>query len=227
MLSRAAMQMQRHGIWPRQNMRGGCRSAIRHGGQDGFTLIELMTAVFIVVILLAVGTPSFTHFIQNMQIRSVAESMLSGLNLARDEAVKRNSKVTVWLVDGLAAGCLRSRNGNAWVVSLENPVGKCNVQPSESVTPQVLQSRSLSDGSSNVAVEAQADCATFNGFGRLEETCDGQAPLSRIDFRSRVAPATTRALAVSVIAGGAVKLCNPGLAETGKPGDCPVAAKGP
>lgn len=209
----------RQGIRPDRFARLVCRY------HDGFTLIELMTAIVIVAILLAVGTPSFTTFIQNMQIRSVAESLQSGLNLARDEAVKRNARVSLWLVDGLASGCALSASGNAWVVSLDDPSGSCNAAPSVSLAPRLLQSRSLGEGSSNVAVTgAGGSCVTFNGFGRLEDECNKLAPLTRVDFKSRVAPAATRALAVTLLAGGAVKLCNPAVSDAADSNFCQTTA---
>ncbi|MGI4936558.1 MAG: GspH/FimT family pseudopilin, partial [Janthinobacterium lividum] len=195
-----------------------CRARCSTRRCAGFTLIELMTAVFIMGLLLAVGAPSFTAFIQNVQIRSVAESLQSGLNLARDEAVKRNGNVSLWLVDGLTAGCARSASVAAWVVSLDDPTGNCNAAPSTGTVPRLLQSRTLGEGSSNVLVDATGGtCATFNSFGRLQNSCasaSAGAPVQRIDFRSRVAPAATRALALTILAGGAVKLCHDGAAAS-------------
>ena len=42
-------------------------------------------------IMLALGLPSFVETIQNMQVRTAAESILDGLQIARSEAVRRNA----------------------------------------------------------------------------------------------------------------------------------------
>ncbi|MBI2509431.1 MAG: prepilin-type N-terminal cleavage/methylation domain-containing protein, partial [Betaproteobacteria bacterium] len=57
----------------------------------GFTLIELMVGIAIVGILIMIALPNFTIWIQNTQIRAGAEGILSGLQLARTEAVRRNA----------------------------------------------------------------------------------------------------------------------------------------
>ena len=77
----------------------------------GFTLIELMVAVAIFGLLLTLGSRSFTAWIQNQQIRTGAESVLNGMQLARGEAVKRNASAMFVLCD-LAAG----KTGSSWDV---------------------------------------------------------------------------------------------------------------
>lgn len=77
----------------------------------GFTLIELMVAVAIFGLLLALGSRSFASWIQNQQIRTGAESILNGMQLARGEAVKRNASAIFVLCD-VAAG----NTGSSWDV---------------------------------------------------------------------------------------------------------------
>lgn len=62
---------------------------------NGFTLIELMIVVALVAILAAVGVPSFREFIQNNRLATQANTFLTGLKLARSEAVKRGVNVVV------------------------------------------------------------------------------------------------------------------------------------
>ena len=63
--------------------------------QSGFSIIELMVAIVILVITLSIAVPSFSQFILNTQIRSAAESIRNGLQLARAEAIKRNEVVSL------------------------------------------------------------------------------------------------------------------------------------
>ena len=61
----------------------------------GFTLVELMITVAIFGILLSVGLPSFKQTIANGRLTTHINRLVTALNYARSEAVKRNQTVTV------------------------------------------------------------------------------------------------------------------------------------
>lgn len=63
-------------------------------GERGFTLIELMTAITVLGILLAIGVPSFTEIIRSNQLVAQTNEFVGALNLARSEALKRVASVT-------------------------------------------------------------------------------------------------------------------------------------
>lgn len=62
---------------------------------QGFTLLELMVIVAIAGIIMVVGIPSFNQSISNSRLTTNIHQLVSALNLARSEAVKRNSTVSV------------------------------------------------------------------------------------------------------------------------------------
>ena len=66
----------------------------------GFTLIELMVTVTLLGVLLGVAIPSFRDFMDTQRVKSAAFDMAAALLLARSEAIKRNSDVTVAPVTG-------------------------------------------------------------------------------------------------------------------------------
>ena len=63
--------------------------------QSGFTLIELMVTISILAILLGIGVPSFRTMIEESRIRSVSTDIVRALELARSEAVKRGTPITL------------------------------------------------------------------------------------------------------------------------------------
>jgi type IV fimbrial biogenesis protein FimT len=63
--------------------------------RNGFTLVEMIVAVAIVAILLAVGIPSMRDLINSQRVRAAASGLYSDLTYARAEAIKRNAQVQV------------------------------------------------------------------------------------------------------------------------------------
>jgi type IV fimbrial biogenesis protein FimT len=184
--------------------------------QLGMSIIELMIGLVIMSIVLMVAVPTFTIFLQNQQIRNAAESTLAGLSLARTEAVRRNQAVRFQFVSDLTAGCVLSTTSLAWVVSLANPTGACQVAPSETVAPQIIQTRSASEGARNAVVLAiGGTTSTFNGIGTLNG-----AGITAIDFSNSTGVCEhidavngkMRCLRVLVSTGGQARMCDPKVA---------------
>jgi type IV fimbrial biogenesis protein FimT len=67
---------------------------------EGFTLIELMTAVAVMLVLMLIAQPSFESLRQRAAMRGAGEHLVSFWNQARLEAAKRNSLVKVSVVSG-------------------------------------------------------------------------------------------------------------------------------
>lgn len=73
----------------------------------GFTLIELMVTLTVVLIFMLMAVPSFAGIKQRSAIRGAADQMLGFWNEARFEAVKRNQLVKVGVMTGAGgAFCL-------------------------------------------------------------------------------------------------------------------------
>jgi len=62
---------------------------------SGFTLIELMVTISIAAIILGMAVPSFISTITSNRLTTNANELVTALNLARSEAVKRGLQVTV------------------------------------------------------------------------------------------------------------------------------------
>lgn len=61
----------------------------------GFTLIELMITLAVSGIVMSIGIPSFDQTIKNSRLTTNINELVTSLNLARSEAVKRNQPVTI------------------------------------------------------------------------------------------------------------------------------------
>jgi type IV fimbrial biogenesis protein FimT len=61
----------------------------------GFTLIELMVVVAIIVILGGAAMPSFAGLVANQRGRAASSDLYAALTLARSEAIKRNLPVSL------------------------------------------------------------------------------------------------------------------------------------
>jgi len=119
----------------------------------GFSLIELATVIAIIGTLMALGIPSFQTWLRNVKIRNAAESLQNGLQFARMEALRRNERVSFWMVSGaLDSACSRSGSGGSWIVGRDDPAANCDVAPSESTAPRAIQKHDGRDGSTSVTV---------------------------------------------------------------------------
>ncbi|PCJ93919.1 MAG: hypothetical protein COA46_00590 [Porticoccaceae bacterium] len=63
--------------------------------QKGFTLIELMVTLAVLVVTLSIGVPNFSIWIKNNRINESTRTLTSALQLARSEAVSRQSVITI------------------------------------------------------------------------------------------------------------------------------------
>lgn len=61
----------------------------------GFTLIELMITLSIVIILAFIATPNWSNLIQDNSLSSAVNQVQGFYQLARSEALKRNKSVTL------------------------------------------------------------------------------------------------------------------------------------
>ena len=75
---------------------------------SGFTLIELILALALVAILVAVALPSYQSLRQEQMVRAATQAIYTDVMLLKSEAVKRNSNLTLIIFNsGLSGWCYR------------------------------------------------------------------------------------------------------------------------
>lgn len=191
--------------------------------QSGMSLVELMIGLAIVGMLMFVAVPSFSTFLQNSQIRNAAETTMVGLNLARAEALRRNANVRFQFVSSLTSSCTLSSTSLNWVVSLSDPTSACDVAPSDTNAPLIVQKRSANEGTSNITISVTGGTTvTFTGLGR--QSGSGITQINFSNARGGLCEhedtdGTMRCLRVMVSTGGQAKICDPKITTAGPPYD--------
>ena len=61
----------------------------------GFTLIELMITLVVLVIALSIGVPNFVTWIKNNRLDTATRTLTGAFQLARNEAVSRQTVITI------------------------------------------------------------------------------------------------------------------------------------
>lgn len=86
----------------------------------GFTLIELMITLALSAIILAFAVPSFQDIIRNNRLTAHTNEFVAALQLARSEAIKRGTRITLCKsLDG--SNCASNSNGyeQGWIVFID------------------------------------------------------------------------------------------------------------
>lgn len=201
------------------------------GTARGLTLIELLVTVTVLGLLLLAVMPNVTEWLRSTEVRNAAESIVAGLQKTRAEAVRRNRQVLFSLVSTVAGqpgqldgSCALSSTSASWVISLASPEGKCNLAPSETTAPQIIEKHAQGDGARNavvaVSLEKCAGSATsgqvkFDSLGRP----DSSATAPRC-FTLTHASGSATTVRVEVDAGGGVRSCLPDLKVANDPRLC-------
>jgi type IV fimbrial biogenesis protein FimT len=181
----------------------------------GFSLIELMVTLTILGLALMMGMPSFSAWLQNSKLRSAAESVLSGLQFAKAEAVSRNALVRFQLTSTLDNNCALSATSPNWIVNTDpDPAalaGLCGALPSDTDTPFIVRKRDATSDPTALVVNSDLSNVVFNGLGRPVV-----ATAMNIDFSMDSSVGTCAAsggavtcLRVVVSPAGQIRMCNP------------------
>ena len=86
---------------------------------SGFTLIELLITLAIVGVLLMVGVPSLRTFMQGNQLIASTNELISALHVARSEAIKLNTRVSICESSNGKTCAATGSWKNGWIVFVD------------------------------------------------------------------------------------------------------------
>ena len=189
--------------------------------QGGMTLTEILIALGILAMIMMVAGPASLAWIQNMQVRSAAESVAAGMKQARIEAINRNTVVAFELLDPASS---------AWHVCL------CDViaNTCKAATPDLV-AKGASEGGTNARYGVETTFSSFttalgagtgvpalvafDSFGRIAPT--SPVNIARVDVRNpTMNAANERRLSITVGVSGQIRMCDPALTLATNPMGC-------
>jgi type IV fimbrial biogenesis protein FimT len=184
----------------------------------GFSLIELMIVITILGIMIAMAQSSMTAYLANGRVRATAESIAGGIQLARQEAIRRNGRTLFQMVEsGGASGWLVCAvdGVNTTCPTPTQPLGGRSSQEDSSVNARVGASTTMGATGAALAYGAGLPGSIlFNALGR-PVIAGGVTNLARIDvYDDKVVTADRLRMVVTVTAGGSPRLCEPQLPVT-------------
>ncbi len=192
--------------------------------QEGVSLVELLIGLAVLGLVLALAIPNLTSWMENTQIRSAAESILNGVQVARAEAIRRNYQATFHLTSssGSADWCVdttvQSTSGNtdcsgnsgtsinkvqSWAGSQDK-----NARVGASTSSTQTYTAALSAGAGLPA------SVTFDAMGHMVGT-----GITRIDVTNS-SDSNARRLVIIISSYGLVRLCDPLLTHSSNPQGC-------
>ncbi len=173
--------------------------------QRGVSLVEVMIALTVLGVMFAYGLPAYRGWIQNSQVRTAAESVQNGLQLARATATQNNTNVEFSVV------------ANNWTVNIlqTGTAGGLFYTAASAV-----QARRAVEGTKNATITAQT--VNFDSRGRLNGAAAVTYNIASTSGACATAanPSGVRCLNVQVSPAGRVRICDPRLDSTGNPLAC-------
>jgi type IV fimbrial biogenesis protein FimT len=196
---------------------------LRRRASDGFSLIELMIGIALLALLMSLGLPAFSTYLQNAKLRSAAENFYVGVQKARSEAVRLNAQVEIVLTND-AASVVNANTGNLsatgqnWIVRALDPATGLY---------SYIDGKSMLEGSGQTsAPSVQIDgggisLVAFKGLGATT-----LASAATFAFTNPAGGACAalggpmRCLNVVVSIGGQARMCDPAVIAAGDTRKC-------
>lgn len=142
----------------------------RHG--RGFTLIELMIAVFVLALALGFGIPAFQDSIANANLRGATMDLITAINTGRAEAVSQRKEIRLKPVGGDWS--------DGWLLDYGYDTGASDWDSNDATQTEPLQRFEVS-GTVTVTKIGNTDPVDFQGAGLVEDTSTNS--IAGVSFR--------------------------------------------
>ena len=195
---------------------------------NGFSLIELIIVVAILVILAAAAVPYFGTWVQDTKTRTVAEALQNGVRLAQAEAIRRSRQVSFVLTNNTPSNLNLNptplSTGTNWSVQTivltagDTNDGVAFIQGAalgNASTNVVVNGRTLASSTSTFSANDAANASiTFNSIGRV--VSPALPPYFAVTNASG-----KRRLNIMVSTAGRIRMCDPDIIfSTTQPQGC-------
>jgi type IV fimbrial biogenesis protein FimT len=135
---------------------------------NGFTLVELLVTMSILVVALAVGVPSFEGVANGSRLSTATGELSAAIQLARGEAVRRNRNVVLCRTENMTS-CAAGTVWNGWLIFVDTDADD-QVDTGE----ELVRVATLSEGigvRASPAIASRNDRVTFlpNGVARAAD----------------------------------------------------------
>jgi len=191
----------------------------------GFTLIEMMVVITLMVVLMTLAMPSMSAWVSNAKVRTISNALQDGLRQSQAEALRRSRQVVFSLTNSSApqTSLTAVANGSNWSI---------NTVPSMTAgeTSAFVEAGVLAAVGSGVQIAGPA-AICFNSIGRLVANSSTGVTGATCSLPTTTPPTqqyditltgADRPLRVLVALGGQVRMCDPAktLSST-NPDGCP------
>lgn len=139
--------------------------------QSGFTLVEMMVTIAILGIVLAIGAPLTSAWIDRAKVKNTANSLKSALMHARTAALRNPNNLSSTDV----ASCVYINGDNAEVRLLITSGGSCTTTTTTVIKsfPLSLSGTEIKQGSTKID---SGRCFAFNSNGMSDTTSPSTSP---------------------------------------------------
>lgn len=173
------------------NCRRRPRAALRAGSCAGFTLIEMMVVVAVLLITSIAAALSFSGTISGYRIAGAANSLSRDLQFARSEALKRGQPVSVCASTNAASCSSSTAWQSGWIVFYD-PDGDGAVNAGDTI----LRAETQNPGTTTFTADNAVTSVTFNRQGSIAALPANPVTFTLHDGSSTPNAALTRCVAL-------------------------------